>query len=171
MNSGDVVGLRVLHKLTYWPLCRRVSIAVTQSEHMSPKVDLKVADQRVIRCDLCEYSCRYTIQYKKHVEKQHKPDKKYNCKFCEFTTDFMTNAWDHKLEAHPDVNDEFTKEESKDLVMKIVAEQMDSVLEEMESLKSVTKDAFIELTKTLKTCVAEVKADNNEKPQDCAQLL
>ena len=47
--------------------------------------------------------------------------------------------------------------------MKIVAEQMNSVLEEMESLKSDTKDAFIELTKTLKTCLSEVKVDNNEK--------
>ena len=48
-----------------------------QSTHLISKVDLSLTDQTAIRCNQCEYRCRYTIQLKKQMKKEHN---KYKCK-------------------------------------------------------------------------------------------
>ena len=136
---------------------------ILRTIHKSINVGLNVQDQRVIRCNLCEYRCRYTIQLKKHMAKQHKPDLKCSCVECAFTSDFIVSAWDHKMEAHPDIDDLFTEKDKENFILKIVAEQTNSIMEEMESLKSDTKNAFIELATTVKTCVDELRGDTSKK--------
>ena len=135
----------------------------TQTNHMTPRVDLNVPDQRVIRCNMCDYKCRYTIQYKKHMAKEHNPESKYSCKECDFTSNFIGQGWEHRLEAHPDAEDHFTEKETKNFVLMIVAEQTNSLMEEVASLKSDTKNAFKQLSMTVKTCIEDVKGENNEK--------
>ena len=132
--------------------------------HKSINVDLNVQDLSVIRCNLCEYRCRYTIQLKKHMATQHKHDLKYSCIYseCTFSSDFIATAWDHKMEAHPDIDDQFTEKNRENFILKIVAEQTNSIMEEMESIKSDTKNAFIELAVRVKSCVDELKCDTNK---------
>ena len=135
-----------------------------QTVHMSLKVDLKEDDLQTIKCNKCDYKCRYNIQLKKHI-KIHEPHAKYNCKKCDFSTEFVASTWEHKLTDHPEESDNISAKESENFILKIVAEQMTSLSEDVYSLKRDTKDkdALVAITKALDTCIENLKNDNNEK--------
>ena len=69
----------------------------------------------------------------------------------------------HSLEKHPDKAINFTPKDTKDMVLKIVAEQNFNILEEIEGVKKDLKGAFIELLNMFETSINKLKDDNNEK--------
>ena len=85
-----------------------------QTTHMISRVELSPI---AIKCDQCEYRCRYTIQLKKHIAKEHKT---YKYKECDFSTFFVADCWEHTVTAHPDESDK--ESDKNDIVLKIVAE-------------------------------------------------
>ena len=113
-----------------------------QTEHMTLKVDLTLKDQTVVKCDICDYTCRYNIQLKKHMAKEHEAEPKYKCKECEYATDLVASTWEHMLEYHPDSAMQFTAKESENFILKIVAEQTTSLTDEMTTLKTDMKNYF-----------------------------
>ena len=129
---------------------------------MSLKVDLKEDDLQTIKCNNCDYKCRYNIQLKKHM-KIHESHAKYTCKKCDFSTEFVASTWEHKLTVHPEESDNISAKESENFILKIVAEQTTSLSEDVYSLKRDTKDALVAITKALDTCIDNLKNDNNEK--------
>ena len=52
--------------------CEPVFLIHQQTHHLSTKVNIEIADQKVIVCSVCEYRCRLNIQIKKHTESKHK---------------------------------------------------------------------------------------------------
>ena len=42
-----------------------------QTTHTSLKVCIRLADKRIIACELCDYKCVLNIQLQKHKESQH----------------------------------------------------------------------------------------------------
>ena len=137
-----------------------------QTIHKLNRVDLEVADQNTIKCDQCEYKCRYVIQFKKHVEKYHVTENAYKCKQCDFATEFVADVWKHFHEVHSDASNECTKytpKESENIVLKIVAEQTNSLMGEVASLKMETKNAMEDITATLVKCLNKINKNNDEK--------
>ena len=132
-----------------------------QSSHMNMQVDLNLADQNVIKCEHCEYRCRYRIQIKKHVEKKHITEHKYKCKQCDFYSDYVADTWEHTLEVHPD---ESVKESDKEnLVLKIVAEQTNALMGEVASIKKDNRDVFKEIADIFSLAIDKIKRDNDIK--------
>ena len=129
-----------------------------QSVHMSLLVDLKESDQNSIKCDQCDYRCKYNMQLKKHMKKHISPAK-YKCKECEFSTEFVASAWEHKVTDHPDEADNISPKESENIALKIVAEQTTSISEDMDLLKRDTKNALAEIMEAINN----MKNENNEK--------
>ena len=82
----------------------------SQTVHMEIQVNIGGKEQTVIECDLCDYKCKYNIQLRKHLRAMHVMDQKYNCKECEYKTDYVANTWKHTLNQHPDKPLEFTRE-------------------------------------------------------------
>ena len=81
----------------------------------------------------------------------HKSTEKYNCKACNFSTEFIASSWEHVATDHPELADELTPKQRENFILKIVAEQTMNISEEMEALHKSTNNAFVELSKTLKT--------------------
>ena len=134
-----------------------------QTTHKSSKVDLAVSDQNAIKCDLCDYRCRYVIQRKKHMDKIHKSEPQYKCKKCNFSTEFVVDVWEHTLVAHPEESDDFKPKDSENFILKIVAEQTNSMMGELASFKMDTRNAFKDIGDSLVTCLDKINKDNNEK--------
>ena len=88
---------------------------------------------------------------------------KYSCVDCNYTTDFMGLAWEHKLSDHPDSTSQLTQKESENFILNLVVEQTTSLAEDMENLKNDTRNAILEVAKTLETCFKDMKKDNNDK--------
>ena len=77
--------LQVKHQLDglwLYPSLLRLKAMVchTQTSHMALKVDVKLTDQVVIKCDHCEFKCRLNIQLKKHKQTTHAPENN-ECRF------------------------------------------------------------------------------------------
>ena len=85
----------------------------TQTFHMSTKVNICTEDQTIIACNLCDYRCKYNIQLRKHLKSMHLMEQKYNCKECEFSTDYVAHTWKHSLNQHPDGSTEINLEENE----------------------------------------------------------
>ena len=128
-----------------------------QSIHKIVKVDLNDEDQNVIKCNKCEYKCKLNIQYKKHMNLKHKQDKRYSCKHCEFSTNFIGSVWEHTLSEHEDEESTaFTPKESKNFILNMVAEQTTSITEELEIMKKDTKDVHNNLADILTTLIGKI---------------
>ena len=69
-------------------------------------------------------------------------EKKYKCDYCNFSTNYLGNAWEHSLNLHPTLATDFTPQESDNIVLRIVAEQTASLSNEIEDLKSIFSTAF-----------------------------
>ena len=108
-----------------------------QTIHMSIQIDLKESDQYVNKCGICNYTCKYNIQLKKHMKK-HNTEATYSCNQCPFTTDFLVSAYEHTIAYHPEEADKLSAKESENLILKLVAEQTTSISNEISSLRSDT---------------------------------
>jgi hypothetical protein len=95
-----------------------------QVDHMVVKINIGKAEQFIIKCDQCDYKCRLNIQLKKHIDVKHmvKASGKYNCKECGYVSEFIADAWNHTLAKHPDKSYEFNKDETENMILKIVAD-------------------------------------------------
>ena len=90
----------------------------------------------------------------------------YKCKQCDFATEFVADVWKHTHVAHPDASNEYTKHTPKDsenIVLKIVAEQTNSLMGEVANFKVDTRNALEDITTTLVKCLDKINKDNNEK--------
>ena len=132
-----------------------------QSSHMNMQVDLNLADQNVIKCEQCEYRCRYRIQLKKHMEKKHIPEHKYKCKQCDFRSDYVADTWEHTFEVHPDESDKESDKEN--LILKIVAEQTNALMGEVADIKKDNRDVFKEIADIFTLAIDKIKTDNDNK--------
>ena len=130
-----------------------------QVSHMSVKVDVKQVDQVVIRCEQCDYKCKFTIQLKKHMKATHPDPAMYSCNQCDYSTEFIANAWEHTLYNHKDEPNKLDVKESENFILKMVAEQTHMLTGLISSLKTDTKNALNEITKTLDN----MKNENDDK--------
>ena len=142
-----------------------------QTTHMRMKVNVNTVEQTSIACDQCDYKCGLNIQLKKHMKMKHEAPTKYTCKECEYSSDFIADAWEHTLKQHPDKSVQFTPKETENMILKIVAEQNTCIFEELEILKKDIKGAFIELANVVETCINNLKEDNNEKCKTLANTV
>ena len=71
---------------------------------MNVRVDLNIADQNVIICNICEYRYRYNIQLKKHMKKKHEDTQTFKCERCNFNTNNADCLKDHIKNIHPTNN-------------------------------------------------------------------
>ena len=76
---------------------------------------------------------------------------------------FSFCVYEHTIAYHPEEADNLSAKESKNLILKLVAEQTTSISNEISSLRSDTKNAFAEISKTQDICINNLKTDNNEK--------
>ena len=142
-----------------------------QTTHMTMEVNVNSEEQTILACDQCDFRCRLNIQLKKHMKTKHEAPNKYNCKECEYSSDFIADAWEHTLKQHPDKSVQFTPKETENMILKIVAEQNTCIFEELEILKKDIKGAFIELANVVETCINNLKEDNNEKCKTLANTV
>jgi hypothetical protein len=82
--------------------CDKCDLAVEcehkRTHHLSTKVNIEIADQKVIAFFVCEYRCRLNIQLRKHTESKNKSGSqkaKYSCEKCEFSVVLVTELWRH----------------------------------------------------------------------------
>ena len=140
----------------------------SQTVHMEIQVNIGKKEQTVIACDLCDYKCKYNIQLRKHLRAIHVMDQKYNCKECEYKTDYVANTWKHTLNQHPDKPLEFTREKNEnDFVLKLVAEQNAEILEGMDTMKNYFREAFDNMAEV----VGGMKDDTDDKFRTLADTV
>ena len=117
---------------------------------------------------MCDYKCKYNIQLRKHLRAMHVMDQKYNCKECEYKTDYVANTWKHTLNQHPDKPLEFTREKNEnDFVLKLVAEQNAEILEGMDTMKNYFREAFDNMAEV----VGGMKDDTDDKFRTLADTV
>ena len=140
----------------------------SQSNHMSMQVNIDINDQNIIACQQCEYKCNLNIKLKKHMKTMHKSDKKYTCEECDFGTAFVANVWEHTLTQHPNKSYRFNEINKEDMILKIVAEQNEKILAEIENLKKDTKVAFGQFAIAIDSSLSRIK---EEASQECTNLV
>ena len=134
-----------------------------QITHMTSKVTLLEKDMRVIECTKCSYTCKLNIQLKKHIEKTHKNEQLHTCYHCEYSSSLIANVWEHNLSQHQEQVNPILPKNSNEMIQKINAELITSLIEEMEIFKKDTKVAFMELTNLIKENFEAIRSDNEEK--------
>ena len=134
--------------------------------HKTPKV--KIVPSK-LRCTKCEYECNLNIQMKKHIKKIHVGSEKepnYFCNLCDFTTNFVDQLWNHKLEEHGDKyfnHNNFTENDRKNILFSVVAEQNVELMEEMVTLRKFLKEVFEQLTNDIEDHINSGVRESNEK--------
>ena len=106
-----------------------------------------------IKCEHCEFECKFDKQLRKHTLKYHnieEENRKYKCDMCDFTTSYVGQLWEHVVAKHPDNNVEFTPRTSKDTILNLLAEQNIDLMEEMINLKRDINVSFEKLAGDLK---------------------
>ena len=122
-----------------------------QAYHMSVQVNIATEDTNCIVCDLCKYSCKYNIQLRKHMKTVHGIEQKYNCKGCNYKTDYVANTWVHMLRKHPDQSVEFEREQSdSDIILKLVADQNAEIINKINDLGGAF-EKLVDIVNTVKT--------------------
>ena len=103
-----------------------------QLTHKSINVQLNTLPIKNIKCGFCDFKCKYNIELKRHKEKKHSAQPKYNCDHCDFTTNYLGNAWEHSLNIHPNLPTNYTPEENENIALRIVAEQTSHLTNEID---------------------------------------
>ena len=74
------------------------------------------------------------------MEKHHKEEElKYKCDLCNFASNYLLHAWEHRQSNHPEKAPEFAPRSSKDMVLSMLAEQNIDIIEGLETLRADTK--------------------------------
>ena len=133
-----------------------------QVHHKTLRVDISLQKPQLIMCTFCDYSCNLNIKLKRHIERCHALESKYSCDECQFTSNFVANIWEHTRQNHPSLHN-FSELKTGELFIKLVAEQNMNIVEEMEQLKKDTKNAVLELAKSIDECFGPLKSDISEK--------
>ena len=129
-----------------------------QVEHQNLRVDIEKKGQIEIFCDQCEYKCRLNIQLKKHKKNNHNIELKYSCSECSYSSDYLVHMWSHGESTHPEHMKNFTPR-PKDMVLSLVAEQNMDIIEDIESLKKVTKNSLDAFADKMQECFEAVAKD------------
>ena len=101
-----------------------------QTTHLVLKVNI-VKDVFIVACDHCEYKFTLNIQLKNHIRKKHPSNEKYNCRECEFASNYVADLWKHTYEEHSDQTSQFDQKEVVNMCLRMCAEQHMEVWEEM----------------------------------------
>ena len=128
-----------------------------QVQHM--KLLVNISAVRLLYCEYCEYVCELNIKLKQHIRRHHAPsndkkENKYICDVCDFESDQVANMWEHSRRYHSNESQEVFEGNS---VWKLVAEQNVELCEEIDQLKSDTKNAFLELAKAVDDTLKHLK--------------
>ena len=141
-----------------------------QTTHLVLKVNI-VKDVFIVACDHCEYKCTSNIQLKNHIRKKHPSNEKYNCRECEFASNYVADLWKHTYEEHSDQTSQFDQKEVVNMCLRMCAEQHMEVLEEMETMKSDMKGAFKNMADIMEASVGNIKDDTEEKCKTLANTV
>ena len=91
----------------------------------------------ILSCSVCDHKFNLNIQLKKHMDRKHTDEGKYQCNFCEFNTDVLTRMYQHKHSDHPELKIGFTpkKVTRNEYVLNFLAEQNKELMEELVNVK------------------------------------
>ena len=142
-----------------------------QLNHMSVKVSVDQSNLGRIECSQCEYKCKLNMQLKVHTRTHHVVDPKYKCKDCKFTSNYSAGVWEHMISQHPDKSYEFNPKENENIIIKVVAEQNNAILEEMENMKKDFTGAFEQLAGNLSTYLKGIKEETNDNCKTLADAV
>ena len=155
-----------------------------QTAHKSVEVVLKKEGKNTdkyvkIRCDLCEYECKFNKQLDKHIQKKHRKDdttgsrladtRTYTCETCDFTTVYVAQLWEHMVEKHPPK--EFAPRTAKDTISSLLAEQNIDLMEEVISLKNGFKGSFEQLAGDMDKTLREIHETAVERDDENKTLI
>ena len=141
-----------------------------QSIHMSPKVNIVTKEQTIVACEHCEYKCRLNIQLNNHMKVKHPIEAKYNCKECEYVTNYVANTWVHTLKEHPDKSLGLELKQDN-VLLKLVAEQNADISEDMDMLRKEFKGAFEHFADTVGAALGKIQEEANEKCKTLAETV
>ena len=100
---------------------------------------------------------------KNHLKKSHAEPPKYKCKECQFSSNYIADAWKHGFEEHPENPSEFKPQLTENMILKVDAEQNTLLIEEMATIKSDIKESFDKLFERLESNVGGLKDESNTK--------
>ena len=133
---------------------------------MTTSVKIGTKEQFVIKCDKCEYACKLNIQLKKHMKKDHSETQdtpKYGCEECNFTSNYLADAWTHSVEQHKEGQIQSNPKLTESMILRIVMEQNEVLVEEVDTLKEYLKESFLQMADYLETNIGGIKEITNEK--------
>ena len=143
-----------------------------QLEHMDVKIDVGATfDKQTVACDQCPYKCKLNIQLRAHKRKHHVMDPKYQCKSCQFTSNFAASIWEHMVFKHPELSHHLNPKENENVVLRIVAEQNTEILEEMEQMRKDSVGGFDQVGDTLANALKAYKDENDDKFKTMAEAV
>ena len=161
----NTLGIHKCGKCDYKTIKRSNIDIHQQTNHQNLKVDIDVRDQVQIQCDQCDYKCTLNIKLKKHKKRVHEDQddksQRFKCNMCDYTTDFVLYIWEHRQANHPNDIPQFSPQ-SKDMVLSLLANQVNDLLEEMGTLKDGLKNAFLDLVSFVNSSLVDIKANVNE---------
>ena len=132
--------------------------------HNKVSINIRRFDESLLKCHLCDFECNLNIKLKHHIKRKHVISK-YNCGECSFGSDLAANLWEHTNNTHTNLT------EKENLFVKLIAEQNIDLLEEIEQLKKDTKNAFLELAKSIDSCFGLMKDEINSKLEKQNEMI
>ena len=75
------------------------------------------------------------------------------------------------ISQHPEKSYQFNPKENENIILKIVAEQNNAILEEMENMKNDFKRAFENFAGDLNTCLKEMREESNDQCKTLADAV
>ena len=132
--------------------------------HNKVSINIRRVDESLLKCHLCDFECNLNIKLKHHIKRKHVISK-YNCGECSFGSDLAANLWEHTNNTHTNLT------EKENLFVKLIAEQNIDLLEEIEQLKKDTKNAFLELAKSIDSCFGLMKDEINSKLEKQNEMI
>ena len=126
-----------------------------QTIHTEVRINIESGNN--IKCDQCQYVCKYNIQLKKHMKNVH-GSPIFECSQCDFEAIVIADLWKHKFHEHEPETMEFsTPKDIGDFKMlfNLIHELKSSVCLEITQLKSCLGEVFDKIMRAFAT------SDNN----------
>ena len=114
-----------------------------QTLHSTVKVD--IPQKVLIKCEFCEYTCKFNIQMKKHTSKHHEISEpmnlKYKCNVCDFSSEFYLYLCEHMIINHDKIveNDEM---KTTNIALGLLVEHNIELIKEFGHMKKDMKEGF-----------------------------